>query len=98
MKTVKKHHRNVDPQDGGFLSRKLVLAFILVQEMVVMHLLSARWGSLIPGLEVLDGAVVAIFTVYCGANIGNKIGVGKFGTKPEVEGPPVEPLPEQSPA
>lgn len=92
MKT--KHHRNVDPQDGGFLSRKLVLAFVLVQELVIMHLLSARWGSLIPGLEILDGAVVAIFTVYCGANIGNKIGVGKFSAKPET----VEPLPEQSPA
>jgi hypothetical protein len=89
-----KTHRNEDPKDGGFLSRKLVLAFVLVQELVVMHLLSARWGSLIPGLEILDGAVVAIFGIYCGANIGNKISVGKFA-KP---GPAVEPLPEQSPA
>lgn len=90
-----KRHRNEDPKDGGFLSRKLVLCFILVQELVIMHLLSARWGSLIPGLEILDGAVVAMFGIYCGANIGNKIGVGKFGAKSAA----VEPLPpEQSPA
>ena len=83
-------HRSHDMKDGGFKSRKLLFGLALVVVMVGAFLAAARWNALIPSLEVLYGGLVAVYGLYCGANVGNKVGVGKQLLK---AAPPVEPEP-----
>lgn len=90
----KRANRNLDVRDGGFLSRKLLFGLALVVVMVGAFLAAARWNALIPSLGVLYGGLVAVYTIYCGANVGNKIGVGGQILKAM---PLVEPEPPDQP-
>lgn len=78
MTPTKKINRNVDPKDGGFLSRKLLLALVLVLVSTSVLLLSSKLGMIVPSMEAYFGLLVAVYAIYCGANVGNKFGVGKI--------------------
>ena len=92
----KKHHAKLlDTRDGGFLSRKLLLGLALVVVIVGLGLASAWLPLLGPNLGVVTGALVGVYAIYCGANVGNKVGVAKKAAAESELQAPVEEAPPQ---
>lgn len=69
-------------EDNNYKSRKLsfgVLSSVMVSGLAVLS--AWKLPALMAALDITVGGIVAIYAIYCGANIGNKFNVGKNASK-----------------
>jgi hypothetical protein len=62
----------IDPKDGGVASRKLWLIIGAMGLCFAGAALAARWPAFEPSYGTLVGGIVALASLYCGANLGHK--------------------------
>lgn len=72
-----KMHAALNRADGGWLSRKLALGTLSVSLIFIAWLMTARWEALQAQYMTFVGGVTGLYALFVGANVGNKLVVGK---------------------
>ncbi len=78
---------------GGWKSRRLAMGALTMVFVLLAGVLAGVWPSLTAGLPVIVGALVATYTVYCGASAANgwtAASIVKAGAAPGAPDPPAE--------
>lgn len=69
-------------EDNNYKSRKLNYGIMTSLSIVGLGIFSAwKLPALAVSLDVIIGGLIAVYAIYCGANVGNKVNVGKTAGK-----------------
>jgi len=69
-----------DMSDGGMKSRKLLYAVGTSAGILIAGIMSALWPAFRSGLDTVIGGLLGALALYSGANVSNKLVVGKFAS------------------
>lgn len=64
-------------EDNNYKSRKLLYGVLTSCLIASLAVVSVWIPALVAALDVTVGGLVAVYAIYCGANVGNKFNVGK---------------------
>lgn len=64
-------------EDNNYKSRKLLYGVLTSCLIATLAVVSVWIPGLVAALDVTVGGLVAVYAIYCGANVGNKFNVGK---------------------
>lgn len=77
-------------KDGGYSSRKFLLALVAMVLVTLAGIAAAKWGGIAPIYPALVGGVTALYATYCGINVANSLVASKHEQVMAQVAPPAE--------
>lgn len=77
MPSTSRPQDKIDPNDGGYASRKFWLSCATMLLLFLGALVAAKYAGMAGVYPELIGGLLAVLATYCGANIGAKVVTGK---------------------